>query len=256
MSFPFIAALSDRAVTIDYPSSNSFNVGDLGMTEDGSKYRLCVAGAALITPQRAKINSYDYLAGVTSGECIEAVLSTAIAAGDTSCILADATNSFAANFFKGGYLVQPRSAGDNMRRIWKSGAEDSDKFTMYVTAPFTVADAQGNTVQAYPSPWGSVKNYGESDSGSRYEQFVCAIPNNITNGYYFWGQVSGPHWFGSYTGTWPGDEVDDRMLCFHQDGTVTMLDRATQGRVVSLQIAGYLMYSGNYGDTLCYMQIE
>ncbi len=254
MSFPYLAALSWRATMTEYPSTKAFNVGQLGMTEDGSKWRLCVAAEALTLPQRAKINGWEHLSGVT-GDSVETSLSVAIAAGDTSFVIVDATNAYAADYYKGGIVIQPRSSGDNMRRVWKSDAEVSDTYKIYVTAPFAEAYASG-TIHVYPSPHGNVEMTGSSSGGETFEQFVCALNQDVSSGYYFWGQVSGPHWFGNYTGGWPGAAADDRMLCFHQDGSVTPLDRVTHGRVLSQQIAGYLMYSGNYGDTLTFMQIE
>ncbi len=256
MSFPYLAALSWRATMTEYVSTKTFNIGQLGMTEDGSRWRLCTAGAALTNPHRAKINPQEHLSGVT-GDSAEAALASAIVAGDVDFTITDATNSRAVNYWKGGYCIQPRAAGDNMRYIWKSDVEVSDTYKIYVTAPFTIAYASSSTIHAYPSPWGDVRIPGASDTGGQtFEHFVCAANFDITSGYHFWGQVSGPHWFGNYTGGWPGAASDDRMLCFHQDGTVTPIDRVINTRAISQQIAGYLMFSGNYGDTLTFMMIE
>lgn len=253
MSFPYLAALSWRATATEYASTKTFNTGALGMTEDGSLWRLCKAGAAMDNHTRAKINYYQHLTGVT-GDSAEAALTAAIVSGDTDYTFDDATNARAANYFKGGYSIQPRATGDNIRYIWKSDAEASDTYKIYVTAPFTLADALGNTIHTYPSPWGDVRNATAYSGG--YEHFVC-VPafGAITSGYYFWGHVRGPHWMTVGVGVWPGAASEDRSVHFHTNGTIDMLDRGIYPQT-SPQIAGYLMFSGNYGDALIYLQIE
>ena len=257
MSFPYVAALSDRAVNSEYVSTKTFNVGNLGMTEDGSMFRLCKAGAAIANILAACINYNRFLGGASSaGEAFEGALSSGIAIGDTSCIIVDATGDRVADYYKGGYVVQPRDTGDNIRRIWKSDAEDSDKYTAHVTAPFTAVDAAGNTIHFYPSPWGNVRTAWASYSGN--EHYV-GWPNIVlTSGYFAWIKVRGPHWCGftAYGGNWPGKDTHDRTLGIHSDGYVTPYDRMINTNGESQQIAGYLMYSGNYGDVMTMLQIE
>jgi len=252
MSFPYLAALSYRAVNTEYLSTKTFNVGMKGMTEDGCEYRLCKAGAAMTYPYRFKQNYNRYLGDAAAGgEAFECALSSAIAVGDTSCIIVDATNDRAADYYKGGYLIQPRSTGDNTMHIWKSDAENSDKYTIHVSTPFTVTDDAGNTVQVFPSPYNNVRDAGVSDS---YEQVACMANIDITSGYYFWGKVHGPHWCW-ITGTWPGAAVRDREVVFYPGGCIVPVDESW-GSGYSDQHAGYLMYYNNYGDALIYIQIE
>ena len=252
MSFPYLAALSWRATATEYASTKTFHTGQMGMTEDGSLWRLCKTGDTLHHHHKAAINYYRHLDGV-SGESAESALSTAIVAGDTDYVMADATNARAANYYRWGYSFQPREIGDNMRYIWKSDAEVSNTYKIYVTAPFTLADAEGNTIHTYPCPWGDVRFAG--DSGSGHEHFVCAPAfAPVTSGYYFWGHVRGPHWMLTL-GTYPGAVSEDRVVTFHVGGEIDMLDHSMTA-TTSPQIAGYLMFSGNYGDTLIYLQIE
>lgn len=251
MSFPYLAALSWRATMTQYASTKSFNTGQLGMTEDGSLWRLCKTGAALTDHYTAKINYYDSMGNGIAGAAPQVPLTAAIVAGDTDFTITDATNAFAADYYKGGYAVQPRPIGDNSKRIWKSDAEVSNTYKIYVTSPFTLADAEGNTIQCFPSPWRDVREPTAYSSG--HEHFVC-VPNfgAVDSGKYFWGHVRGPHWMNTL-GTWPGKVSEDRHVTFHTDGSIDMLGAAS---TTSPQIAGYAMFSGTYGDTFIYLQIE
>jgi len=252
MSFPFIAALGWRAVFNEYVSTKTFNVGNLGMTEDGSFWRLAKAGGAMTNAHRGVINANRHLTGVT-GDSAETALNSAIAAGDTSMVIDDATNARAADYWKGGYTADPRAAGEGPHYIWKSDAENSDKYTIHVGGDFALANASGNTVHAYPSPYGDIRA-----ANARYpsgnEQFAGAIPfGAITSGKYFWLKVKGPNWFG-VTSTWPGAAAEDRLCTFHTDGSIEMADESYNGGK-SNQIAGYLMYSGDYGDVMLMMNM-
>ncbi len=251
MSFPYLAALSWRATMTEYASTKSFHRGMMGMTEDGSLWRLCKTGDTLHHHHKAAINAYAHLTGVT-GDSAESALSVAIVAGDTDYTMADATNSRAADYYKWGYSFQPREIGDNMKYIWKSDAEVSDTYKIYVTSPFAYADALGNTIHTYPCPWGNVQ--APTDYSSGHEHFV-AVPNfaPVTSGKFFWGQVRGPHWMLTL-GTYPGAVSEDRHVHFHTGGDIDMLNHGVAAH--SPQIAGYLMFSGNYGDVLIYLQIE
>lgn len=252
MSFPYLATLSWRATAVQYSSSKTFNTGQMGMAQDGSLYRLCKSGAAIANPLAAAINRYRWLAGVT-GDGAEAALATAIAVGDTDFTFND-TNSRAKDYYKDGYFADPRSssAGPTTMHIWKSDAGNGTSVKCYVSAPFLHTNAAGNTVQAYPNPWGNVRSPGAYAQG--YEHFCCMPGIPITSGYYFWGKVRGPFWCW-VTSTWPGAASQDRDVCFHIDGTIKMQDEGIVGNL-SAQRAGYLMFSGNYGDSLIMIQIE
>lgn len=256
MSFPYVAALSWRAVSAQYVSTSALHTGALGMTEDGSMYRLCLAGGTIGSGLAAAINYWRYLTGVT-GDCAEANLSAAIAVGDVDFTFAD-TNTRAKDYYKDGYAVIPDGSYDNIRHIWKSdaAAAAADQVKVYVSAPFTVLKAISTTIQCYPNPWSSVRTPGAYSDAN--EHFVCVPPAPITSGKYFWGQVKGPHWlwFAGVGGNWPGADANDRTLVFYQNGAVDLLDRQVHSNTRSNQIAGYLMYSGNYGDVLTYLQIE
>ncbi len=254
MSFPYMAALSWRAVGAQYSSSKTYKIGALGMTEDGSLYRLCKAGAALTNPLAAKINYFTYLEGVT-GTCAEAATSGAVAIGDTSVTVLD-TSTVAADYYKDGYAVIPSASSyDNILPIKSSDAGVGTSVKIYLNAPFTQIYASGGTMALYPNPWKDIRNAGAYSAGN--EQFAVESNINVTSGYYFWGKVRGPHWcwFAGIGGNWPGADAGDRTLCFHTNGAVDLLDRRVHTGTLSSQIAGYLMYSGNYGDTLCMMQL-
>lgn len=254
MSSLYLAGLSYKAVGTQYSTAaGSYHVGMKGMVEDGSLYRLCKAGAALTNPLAAKINSYRYLEGVT-GDVAETTVSTAIAAGDTSVVVADATNARDAGYYQDGYAAIPSSGTyDVFHYVYKSDGEVSNTYKIYVTPPFVYAYAAGGTIAVYPNPWKAIKNAGAYSGG--YEHFACMAEMPITSGYYFWGKVQGPHWCW-ITGTWPGAAQHDRDVCFWLDGTIKMQDEGINTSAVSLQRAGYLMFSGNYGDALCMIQIE
>ncbi len=260
MSFPYLAALSDRAVNEEYVSTKTFPIGMKGMTEDGSTFRLCLLGGAdAASHLNAYYNGNRFLGPASSaGEAFEGALSTAIADGDKSVIIVDATGDRVADYYKGGYVIQPRGLGDNIRRIWKSDAEDSDKYTAHVTAPFTLADAVGNTIHFYPSPWNNVKP-ARTAGLSGNEHYVGWLNITPTSGYYCWVKVTGPHWC-QYTAVggsnWPGVIAFDRTLSIHTDGAVTPFDRHAITSTTSPQFAGYLMYSGNYGDVMTMLQVE
>jgi len=252
MSFPYLAALSFRAVTEQYASTRALHVGAKGMTEEGSLYRLCLAGAAITNPLAAKINAYTYLEGLTGS--VAETTAAAITAGDTTVTLTDATNSRAKDYYKDGYFTIPSSGTyDVFHHIWKSDAEVSDTYKLYLTEPMVYAYAAGGTVAVYPNPWRNIKNAGAYSQG--YEHFACCIERPITSGYYFWGKVQGPHW-AWITGTWPGAAQNDRDVCFWIDGTIKMQDEGINTSAISLQRAGYLMFSGNYGDAMIMLQIE
>ena len=246
MSFPFLAALSYRAVDAEYVSTKTFRIGTLGMTEDGSLFRLCKAGAAINNTTRAKIGANRHLSGLT-GESLEASLASAITVGDTDFTITDATNSRTADYYKDGYYAEPRSDGNGTRVIWKSDAEVSDTYKMYVTSPFTIANASGNTVHTYPNPWNNIKN--AMATAQNYEVFVGGVMLDITNGYYFWVKVRGPFWM-ARNSTWPGAVADDRDVVYHTNGTVKMRDESTNAN----QRAGYLISSGAYGDVFIMLE--
>ena len=145
------------------------------------------------------------------------------------------------------------TGGDNVRYVRKSSAENSNVYTIYVTAPFTQAYAVDSTIHVYPSPWKDIRNAGAYSAG--YEQFACCLERySITSGYYFWGKVKGPHWCW-VNSTWPGAASEDRECVFHTNGTIEMADESW-GASTSQQRAGRLMYSGNYGDAMVFLQIE
>jgi hypothetical protein len=253
MSFPYLASLSWKAIDTQYASTSTFHTGNLGMTEDGSLWRLCKAGAAITNTLAGKINYYQHLTGVT-GSSAEAALNGAIAAGDMKYTFDDATNSRAANYYQYGYCAQPASGtNDNVHFILKSDAEVSDTYTCHIGGQFSQAYADDSTIHSYPSPWGDVRNAASYSGG--YEHFVCMVNRPITSAYYFWGKVRGPHWCW-VNSTWPGAASEDRDVVFHTNGTIVMADEKINTSAVSCQRAGYLMYSGNYGDALVMIQIE
>ena len=247
MSFPNMAAISWAAVDTEYVSTKTFRIGQFGMTEDGTLWRLAKAGAAMTDPIRAKVNDNTHLSGVT-GDSGEGALVAAIVVGDVDFTFTDATNARVKDYWKDGIYLEPRASGNGTRHIWKSDAEVSDTYKIYVSSPFRVANDLGNTVHVYPNIYGNIQNPGSYSA--RYEQFAGAIQRLITSGYYFWLKVKGPHWF-TVTGTWPGAAADDRDLVFHQDGTIKMRDESTNAN----QRAGYLIQSGNYGDVLTMLDL-
>jgi len=252
MSFPYLAALSYAAVINEYAATRALHVGAKGMVENGSLYRLCKAGAAITNPLAAKINRYTYLEGVT-GDVAETT-ATAIAVGDTTVVITDATNARAKDYWQDGYLAIPNSGTyDVFHHIWKSDAEISNTYKLYVTEPFIYAYAAGGTLAAYPNPWRNIRNAGAYSQG--FEHFACCIERPITSAYYFWGKVQGPHW-AWVNSTWPGAAARDRDVIFHIDGTIRMADEGINTDAQSNQRAGYLMYSGNYGDAMIMLQIE
>jgi len=252
MSFPYLAALSYRAVVTEYAAARAFHTGAKGMTEDGSEYRLCKAGAAMTSPISAAINYHQYLTPQT-GTCLEGATTVAIVDGDVTATIGD-TNTRAVNFYKDGYFVIPTSTvNSSINPIWKNDLGDGTSIKVYLSSPIKGALALGATVQAYPNPWSDVRAGGAYAHG--YEHFVCCPEIPVSSGYYFWGKVKGPHWSWVF-GTWPGAAANDRDVVFHNGGTFRMADESINTAAVSNQRAGYLMFSGNYGDALLMLQIE
>jgi hypothetical protein len=250
MSFPWVAQINYKEAFQTYAASSGRLLGSLAMTPDGSMYRFCRAGAA-ITNTWGCINANRHLTGVT-GESSEAALTVAIAAGDRSFTFAD-TNTRIKDYFKDGYVVMFPSHIE-LHRIASSTLGDATSIKCYLEGgdEFVTADALGNTVNVYPSPWGNIRMAGVL--AATYEGFVCCPKRPVTSGYYFWGQVTGPYWT-TVTSTWPLAAANDLQVVFHQDGSFKMADEAYNGGV-SNQIAGHVMVSGNYGDCLIMLQIE
>ena len=255
MSFPFVAALSDKAVTVEYSSTSTMRPGSMGMTEDGSFFRLCRAGEDLTNTLCGKVTQENFQGGVT-GTCIEGAGSV-IVVGDEYVDITDATNSRAADYYKDGWVVQPKSTpGDNIRRIVSSDAESSDTYRLHVSAPFTVAQAAGETIMAYTNPFKDIRNgVAGGPLGTAYDALTCYANHNVTSGYYFWGKRRGPHWVWlGAIGTWPGAAAGDRVVSAYPSGTVWMLDENVAG--TSYQTVGYLLHANNYGDMFVWLTLE
>lgn len=254
MSFPFVAALSDKAVTVEYASTVSMRVGSMGMTEDGSFYRLCKAGEALTNPMCAKVTYENFQGGVT-GTCIEGA-ATAIAVGDEDVTITDATNSRAADYYLDGYVCQPRASGDNTMRIWKSDAEVSDTYKLHVTAPFTAVQAVSSTIMVYTNPYKDLRNgVAGGPLGTAYDAPTAYCNHDVTSGYYFWGKRRGPHWVWlGALGTWPGAAAGDRVVSVYPSGTVQMLDENVAS--TSYETVGKLIHANNYGDMFVWLMME
>ena len=254
MSFPYLAALSDRAVTVEYSSSKTFRPGQMGMTEDGSMFRLCKAGAAITSSLSYNVTYENFQGGVT-GTCVEGALTTAIVAGDTYCELTDATNARAKDYYKDGYVCQPRSeSADNIRRILSSDAEATNMYRLHVSAPFTIADAVGNTINVYTCKYKDVRDGGSAGPlGTSYDSVIGYNNHAVTSGAYFWGKVRGPHWCWIF-GTWPGAAARDRAVCAYPGGTI--IPANDSWATYSDQYIGRLMYADNYGDDMIYLELE
>jgi hypothetical protein len=231
-------------------STKKHPLGTVGMTPDGSKYRYCKAGAA-IAKNWGCVNANRHLSACT-GESAEAALSGAIAVGDTDFTFLD-TSTIAADYYADGYVVTMQGPFE-LHRIAHStaGAGTSVTCTLEDGDAFVTADADANTVNVYPSPWGNVKLGMAAASGQ--EGFVCVPKCAITSGNYFWGLVNGPYW-GTVYSTWPLAAANDVEVVFHIDGSLRMADEAYNG-AISSQIAGHVIVSGNYGDCLIMLQIE
>ncbi len=244
MSFPYLAALSYRAVFTEYVSTKTFRIGQLGMTEDGSQWRLSKAEAALTNTTRAQINGNTSLSGVT-GDNIEAALSAALVVGDVTATVLD-TNTRAKDYYKDGYFASPSASFDGTHHIWKSDAGAGTSVKVYLSEPIGVA--QGiQTVELYAPLFGNINMPQAIAQG--YEHFTGCINIPITTGYYFWQKVRGPHWIAPNS-TWPGAATEDREAVFHLNGTIKMLDEAVNTGGISSQRAGWVMSSGNYGNVL------
>jgi len=252
MSFPFVAALSEKAVTVEYSNTGTMRPGQLGMTEDGSMFRLCKAGAAITNPLAFKVTYNNFQGGVT-GTAIEGA-ATAIAVGDMDVTVTDATNSRAANYYQDGYVCQPRASGDNIMRIWKSDAEVSDTYKLYVTAPFTTTQAVSSTIMVYPNVYNDVRNGDAGPLGTGYDRIIGYVNHDVTDAYYFWCKVRGPHWCHIGNGGWPGAASLDRAVCAYPGGTLKFANDAWS--TTSDQYLGFLVYADNYGDAMIMLAIE
>lgn len=252
MSFPFVVQMPYEEA-FQESADQLHPLGTVGMTPDGSMYRYCKAGEAMTT-NWGKVNANEHLTGVT-GDSSEAALGTAIAAGDTTFYFLD-TNAAAdrvVDHFKGGYIVTMQGPFE-VHRIKSSTVGNSTGITCTLEDgdAFVAADAVGNTVNVYPSPWGNVRN---ASGGAGHQGIVCVNKMAVTADYYFWGMTNGPYWC-TVTLTWPLASTQDITVTFYTDGSFRMLDEAVNTDGVSEQIAGHVIVSGNYGDCLIMLQIE
>ena len=247
MSFPYVAQLTYQE-TFRQGTTKGHPLGTLGMAPDGSMYRYCLAGAA-ISKNWGCVNANEHLTGVTGDSC-EAALSGAIAVGDTNFTFLD-TNVRAADYYADGYVVTLQTPFE-VHRIKSSdaGAGTSVKCYLEDGDSFVTVDADGNTVNVYPSPWGNI----QLAASSGYQGFVCCPTRIITNANYFWGKVKGPYWC-TVTSTWPLAAANDLQVVFHIDGSFKMADEAYGGSA-SNQLAGHVIVSGAYGDCLIMLQLE
>jgi len=249
MSFPHVVDMTYQEAFAQ-GTTKKHPLGTVGMTPDGSKYRYCKAGAA-IAKNWGCINANRHLSACT-GESAEAALSGAIAVGDTEFTFLD-TSTIAADYYADGYVVTLQTPFE-LHRIKSStaGAGTSVTCTLADGDAFATADADGNTVNVYPSPWGNVKLGGAAAADQ--EGFVCVPKMAITSGNYFWGLVNGPCWLTVY-GTWPLAAARDIQVAFWQDGSIMPVDECYYAQK-SNQLAGHVIVSGNYGDCLIMLQIE
>jgi hypothetical protein len=251
MSFPYVATLTTEAVQKQYASRPGVGLGTLGMTPDGSMYRLCKAGGAIVRTQLGLVNGNKHLAGLT-GQSAEAALTKAIVAGDKTFTFADTTNPRVVDYYKDGYMTTIEDPFQ-FRKIVNSTAGNGTSITCAVDEPFTAACIV-STVNVYPSPWGNVLTAWSGAGQSAFHAFVCVGLIPVTSGKYFWGLVRGLMWvFPTDAANWPLSSANELDVYFHIDGTLCNGIGAT---TASKQRAGHVMVSGEYGDCLIMLQIE
>jgi hypothetical protein len=249
MGFPYIASLSWEAITTEYEDTKTFRIGQLGMTEDGSLYRLCKAGAALNAGIAAG-NDNDYT-GTSTDASLETGIYVAIAAGDESANIKE-TNSRAANYWKDGY-IHTFGTEDQTRHIWKSDAGDGTSNVIYVSSPFTTAEDADAGCDLVSNPWNNVAQYGALAQG--YEGWVCVPPLDVTSGYYFWGQVRGVCYVRYGPTTWLQADAYDQDAVFHIGGTLRPSDELWNDGKSGCR-AGHSIIGGNYGNQWIMLQLE
>lgn len=221
------------------------HIGQLGMTPDGSLWRLFKAGAAISNPLQG-CGSYDQPEDVTP---------SATAVGSRTLIV----NSSVAtkNLYAGGTIIIGAAAA--YRRFYHiSGntATSGGYSTLYLAHPILYAIAGSEWATIVCSPFRDVRSM---TAAAGYMSVCCMPLQTVTSAYYAWGKVRGPV-FGIVMSTVPGAAAYDRLVVFHTlDGSLLMADEAINANQ-SNQIAGWLIprTGGTYagGDQTLMLQLE
>lgn len=146
---------------------------------DGRKFRLCKAGETLTAGLVCRN------ADVVANHVDEAVAAASI--GDKEVTVTLGATAATANQYEDGYLVE-RDSG-RIHKIKKHPAADaSAALTIELYDGLETAIAGTEKVDLIKNAWKDVM-IAETDQA---DKGLCAPLIDVTDGYYFWGQVSGP----------------------------------------------------------------
>lgn len=220
------------------------HIGQLGMTPDGSLWRLFKAGAAISNPLQG-CGSYDQPEDVTP---------SATAVGSRTLIVNSSTAT--KNLYAGGTIIIGAAAAyRKFYHITGNTATSGGYSTLYLAHPILYAIAGSEWATMVCSPYRDVR----SVNASQGYMSVCCMPlQTVTSTYYAWGKTRGPT-YGIVVSTVPGAASMDRIVVFHIDGALVMADEAWNAGD-SRQFAGWLIprTGGTYagGDQTFYLCLE
>jgi len=242
MSFPFVAALTPKAV-LTPSTAKKHPLGTLGMTADGRTYRYCKAGAAILRPEWGAMNFNEHLTGCT-GQSSEADCQPDAAIGDTTVVILD-TATRAVDYYADGYMVSFDVPGQIIK-IVSSTAGAGTSVTLTLETPL-VAVITG-TCNIYPSPWGNIRSAYTTQSAN-WHPIMVVPPCAVASASYFWGQIKGPCWITPTS--WPMDAAYEHNVEFVTDGSIQPSAAAS-----AKQHAGRMIAGGNYGDAFIMLELE
>jgi len=227
--FGYCAQLSFENVYKDPTSSLASmgqHIGQLGMTPDGSLWRLFKAGAAISNPLLG-YGSYDQPADVTP---------SATAVGSRTLAINDTTAT--KNKYAGGTIIIGAAAAyRRWYHISGNAASNGTTTTLYLAHPVIYAIAGTEWATVHCNRFRDVRHLS---AGAGYMSVCCMPLQTVSSGYYAWGKVRGPV-FGIVSSTVPGAAANDRLVVFQgTDGALIMADESW-GSSSSCQIAGWVI---------------
>ena len=213
----------------------------------GGLWRYGYFGAAITNPLLAAAG-YKQPTDLTPGATTVGSYTIACTgSGDASCTADQYANST--------IIIGAAAANRRFYHIKSNtaSATTTTTLTLYHPVRYAIAGTEWATIN--PCPWADVRPMG---SGATYDS-ACGMPlQPVTATYYAWMKTRGPI-FGTVMSTVPGAAANDRLVVFHQDGSMKMADEAWNAGT-SEQICGWLMprTASTYaaGDQGVYLQIE
>lgn len=235
MSFPHCTDLSFE-LAYRAPSATlgdiGHKIGQLGMTPDGSLWRLCKAGADISNPL--------YGAGCYDQPTDCGFNSVATDAGLTTLtVLLASSGTCTKDEYADGTIIIGAAVAS--RRFYHIKSNTASTATFYTTltlySPLLVAIAGTEWATIVPCPYRDVRDIS---AAAGFMSVVCFPLQTVTSTFHFWGKTRGPV-FGVVYSTVPGAASNDRtIICAPADGSIRLADEAWNAGT-SEQYLGYLI---------------